>query len=163
MRTRIVIAAVIVAAVASLAGAQQMPPGKWWQRPEIVRQLELTAEQQEQLDAKFRASADALIDAKADVEKLQVALRGEIDRPQLRRQEILQMAAKVSEARGKLFERELMLLVDMRSVLTEQQWDRLRMQLERAQERRGDRNMRPPMDRPPGMGQRPGGQRRPRM
>jgi hypothetical protein len=35
-----------------------------------------------------------------------------------------------------MFERELMLLVDMRSVLTETQWNRMRTALERREEQR---------------------------
>lgn len=157
MKARITLL-VIVLLTASLAGAQQLPPGKWWQRPEIVRELQLTSEQRDRLDTTFNTAANGLIDAKAEVEKLQVALRAEIDRPQLRRAEIQELAARVSEARGKMFERELMLLVDMRGVLNDQQWDRLRSHLDRMQERRGgmDRPGRP-MDRRQGPGQGPGG------
>jgi Spy/CpxP family protein refolding chaperone len=121
--------AVLVAAVA--AHAQQMPPGKWWRRAEIIQELSLTADQQQQLDDIFRTTADELIDAKAAVEKLQVALRGEIDRPQLRRDEIHRIAARLSEARAKLFDRELMMLVDMRGVLSDPQWNRMRAVLDR--------------------------------
>jgi len=128
-RTLIVIAALLLSAFA--AHAQQMPQGKWWRRAEIIQELALTAEQQQQLDDIFRTTADELIDAKAAVEKLQVALRGEIDRPQLRRDEIRRIAARLTEARGKLFDRELMMLVDMRGVLSETQWNRMRAVLDR--------------------------------
>jgi Spy/CpxP family protein refolding chaperone len=120
---------------ATVASAQ-MPPGKWWQRPEVVKELGLTAEQQQKLDDAFRVAADDLIDARGDVEKAQVALRGELDRPQLRRNDIRAIATRLSEARAKLFERELMMLVDMRGVLNESQWDRLRKHLDRMDERR---------------------------
>jgi Spy/CpxP family protein refolding chaperone len=135
MTRRWLIAAVLVAA-ATLASAQQLPPGKWWQRPEIVKQLNLTTEQQQRLDEAFRASADALIDARADVEKAQVALRGELERAQLRRNDIRAIATRLSEARGRLFERELMMLVDMRAVLTDAQWEKMRRHRERMEERR---------------------------
>lgn len=135
MMRRWLFAAVLVAA-ATLASAQQLPPGKWWQRPEIVKQLNLTAEQQQRLDEAFRASADALIDARADVEKAQVALRGELERAQLRRNDIRAIATRLSEARGRLFERELMMLVDMRAVLNDAQWEQMRRHRERMEERR---------------------------
>lgn len=133
MTKRILILAAILAATLG-ATAQQLPPGKWWQREAVVQNLQLTNEQQDRLDEIFRAAANDLIDAKGAVEKLQVALRGEIDRPQLRRQEIQRIAARLSEARGRLFEREMLLLVDMRSVLTEEQWRKMRTFLERAQD-----------------------------
>ena len=50
---RIVLAAVLVLA-AAFANAQNMPPGKWWQKPEIVQHLQLTNDQQDKLDEIFR-------------------------------------------------------------------------------------------------------------
>lgn len=136
MKRVFVIAALLIAA--SLLEAQQLPPGKWWRRQEVVRQLELTSDQQSKLDEVFRKASDDLIDAKANVEKLQISLRGELDRTQLRRAELQRIAAQLTQARGKLFEHELMMLADMRGVLNEEQWTRLRTFLERVQERRRD-------------------------
>lgn len=145
-RLLIAIAALACAAVANAQG-QGMPPGKWWQRPEIIQELQLTNEQQDRLDAIFRGAANELIDAKADVEKLQVAIRGELDRTQVRKAELMRIAGQLSAARGKLFERELTMLVDMRAVLNEQQWTKMRQHLDRAQEGRRDRM--PPRKRRP--------------
>lgn len=120
---------------AAVSEAQPLPP-KWWQRPEVVRELVLTRDQQEKLDDVFRAAANELIDIKAEAEKQQVALRGELDRRQLRRNEIRAIVAKLNEARGKLFEREVMMLVDMRALLSETQWEKLRMHFERIEDRK---------------------------
>lgn len=151
MKRVLVVVALLVAA--SLVEAQQLPPGKWWRRQEVVRQLELTSDQQNKLDDVFRKAADQLIDAKANVEKLQVSLRGELDRTQLRRPELQRLAAQLSQARGKLFEHELMMLADMRGVLNEEQWTRLRTFLDRVQERRREnqqqRQQQPPQRRRP--------------
>jgi Spy/CpxP family protein refolding chaperone len=134
--TRRLFLAVALLTCAAIAQAQQLPPGKWWRRPELIQQLQLSASQQERLDEVFRGAANELIDAKADVEKLHVAIRGELDRPQIRKAELQRLATQLSTARGRLFERELMMLVDMRGVLTEQQWMRVRNHLDRMQERR---------------------------
>lgn len=165
MKQRVLFAALLMAAtfsLASIAEAQQMPPGKWWRREEVARQLELTRDQQDKLDEVFRGAANELIDARADVEKLQVALRGELDRAQLRRAELQRLAGQLTVARGKLFERELMMLADMRGLLNEEQWSRLRTQFDRAQERmqpqRGNGQQRRPQQRPM---QRPMPRRRP--
>ena len=142
-KQRVLLAALLMAAtltLASIAEGQQMPPGKWWRREEVARQLELTRDQQDKLDEVFRSAANGLIDARADVEKLQIALRGELDRVQLRRQELQRIAGQLTLARGKLFERELMMLADMRGILNDEQWNRLRTFLDRAQERMRPRN-----------------------
>jgi hypothetical protein len=114
----------------------QLPPGKWWRRPEVINQLSLSDEQQGRLDRIFAGAANALIDARGDVEKLQIAIANEIDQPQLNRANLQRLATELSAARGKLFEREVMMLVDMRAVLNEQQWTRLRSQLDRMRENR---------------------------
>jgi Spy/CpxP family protein refolding chaperone len=133
---------------ATFAQAQQLPPGKWWRREEVVRQLELTRDQQDKLDEVFRGAANDLIDAKANVDKLQVALRGELDRAQLRRTELQRLATQLSTARGKLFEREIMMLADMRGVLNEEQWTQLRTHLDRMRPERGGEPRPMPRRRP---------------
>lgn len=146
-------AALFALSVVAAAGAQaqQMPPGKWWRHPELVRDLQLNRGQQEKLDEVFRAHANDLIDTRADIEKIHVALRGELDRAQLRRTELQRLATQLTAARGRLFERELMMLVDMRGVLEEEQWAKLRTVLDRHEDRpRGDGAMGPPGGRPRG-------------
>lgn len=134
MKRRLAFVFALLAATV-IAEAQQLPPGKWWRREEVVRQLELTRTQQEKLDEVFRLAADELIDARASIEKLQIALRAELDRSQLRRQELQRLATQLNAARGKLFERELMMLADMRGILDQEQWTRLRTHLDRMQDR----------------------------
>jgi Spy/CpxP family protein refolding chaperone len=128
--TRILLLSLLLATAASLTFAAELPPGKWWRRPELIQQLAITTDQQDKLEGIFRASADELIDLRADVEKRSLALRGELDQPQLNRENIRKLAGRVNEARNRLFERELMLLVDMRAVLTDSQWSRMRDMLE---------------------------------
>ncbi len=114
------------------AGAfAQLPPGKWWRRPEIVQSLNLSEEQQDRLETIFRGAATELIDLRADVDKANIALRGELDRPTLDRAAIHRIATRLSDARGRLFDRELMMLVEMRGVLTDPQWNRMRNELNR--------------------------------
>jgi len=129
--------------------AADLPPGKWWRRPEIVNQLALTEDQQNKLETIFRTSASDLIDLKGEVEKQNIALRGELDQPKLDRTRIRAAAAHLSEARSKLFERELMLLVDMRGVLSETQWNKMRTALDRRDEQRGAQQGMPGMRRQP--------------
>ena len=135
MKRRILLCAALAMTLAAMVGAAPLPPGKWWRRPEFVQQLALTDDQQSRLDATFRAAANDLIDRRADVEKLSIAIRSELDQPQLSRENLRRLAGRLSDAQGKLFERELMMLVDMRSVLSDAQWNRMRQTLERLPER----------------------------
>jgi len=129
--------------VASSAFAQALPPGKWWRRPEIVQSLALSDEQQDRLEGIFRASAPDLIDLKAEVDKANIALRGELDRPALDPPAIHRVATRLSDARGKLFDRELTMLIEMRRVLTEPQWNRMRNELDKLQQQRPQQRAQP--------------------
>ena len=126
--------AILLLFLAVSAFAQPMPQGKWWRRPEIVRQLQLTQDQQQKLDGVFGAAANDLIDARAGVDKNQVELRAELERPQINKIKVQQIVSRLNEARGRLFAREMMLLVDMRGVLGQEQWRKLRM-MERRRKR----------------------------
>ena len=134
--------AVVLAAFAASAFAQ-LPPGKWWRRPEIVSTLELSADQQDRLDTIYRASANDLIDLRGSVEKENIALRGELDQSQLNRAKIQQIAGRLNEARGHLFQRELAMLVEMRSVLNDQQWNRMRAKIDQLKEQAVQRQVLP--------------------
>ena len=132
---RIAFALLLVLAT-SAALAANLPPGKWWRRPEVIQALSLSSDQQEKLESVWRAASSDLIDARADVEKQNIALRAELDRPQLDRRALQAAAARLNAARGRLFERELMMLVDMRGVLSDAQWTRMRAFLDRVEANR---------------------------
>ena len=133
MKKWIVIA---VLACAANASAQDLPPGRWWRNDRIVQVLELSADQQTRLDAIFHAAANDLIDRRAEVEKAVVALRGELDQNQPNRANLQRVAARLNEARGRLFEREVLMLADMRGVLEDEQWRELRQHARQGTQRR---------------------------
>ena len=113
---RVIILAALALVVATSAFAQNLPPGKWWWRPEIVQSLNLAEEQQNKLENIFRTASGDLIDLRGEVEKQNINLRGDLDQSQLDRATIRRDAQRLSDARTRLFERELMMLVDMRIV-----------------------------------------------
>lgn len=128
---RFAIVTALTLVVATSAFAQNLPPGKWWRRAEIVQSLNISEEQQNKLEMIFRSASSDLIDLRGDVEKQNIVLRGDLDQSQLDRATIRRDAQRLSDARTHLFERELMMLVDMRAVLNDSQWDRMRNQLDR--------------------------------
>ena len=146
--------AVLMVASIPEAEAQQLPPGKWWHRPEVVTRLGLTSDQRDRLDEVLRRSAPELVELRDAMETNAKALREQLDRPDLDREAVRKAAEGVSEARARLFERELMMLVDMRRELKDEQWNRFRALIE----------SRPGQGPPPGMQprrglQQPGGRR----
>ena len=121
------LALILTGLFSTFADAQEsLPAGKWWKRPAVVRQLGLTADQQDRLDSVFLRHANVLIDLRAEIDKRSLALRSELDRAQLDRQSIANLAQQIGDSRSRLFQQELLMLVDMRAVLTTEQWTRVR-------------------------------------
>lgn len=136
---RFLLCAAAVLTLAMSVSAAPLPPGKWWRRPEFATNLQLTNDQQVRLDMIFRMAANDLIDLRADAEKTSIAIRSELDQEQINRENLRKLAAKLSETQGKLFDKELMMLLDMRSVLSNDQWGRLRSELDRPRDGRDKR------------------------
>lgn len=125
MKKYLIAATLLICVAASAEAQRQMPHGKWWRRPAMAAKLQLTRAQQVRLDEIFNTAANQLIDGKAEVKKLEVALRAELDRESLRRPELSRIVSQLSAARARLFENELTMLVEMRTVLEDHQWVRL--------------------------------------
>src|SRR5687767_10143025 len=146
MRRLFIICLLFTGLAATQAAAQNLPPGKWWRQERVIERLGLTEEQQVRLDTIFRDSANDLIDLKADMEKKSLSLRRELDAAELRRENVKNAAQALSQARARLFDREMMMLVDMRQVLSSDQWSRFRRVLEaREGPRRRTPGRRPPV------------------
>ncbi|MFA6955518.1 MAG: periplasmic heavy metal sensor [Thermoanaerobaculia bacterium] len=152
MRRTIGLSILIVGLIAGPALAQQggpmMPKGKWWRMPEVSKELKLTADQQTKLDAIFNSSSTELIDLKADVDKLGIELRAQLEKSQSAKKDVLSVAQKLGMARGRLFEREIAMMVDMKSVLNDEQWSVLREKLEQRANRMRDEMREGGPDRP---------------
>src|SRR5437764_5453916 len=139
MTKRIALAALLMLTASAALAQINLPPGKWWRRAEVINFLNLSNEQQDRLENVFSNSAAELIDFRGEVEKQSIALRAALDRPQLDREQVLRISQRLNDARSRLFQRELMMLVDMRGVLTDMQWNRLRNELDRLAERKEER------------------------
>lgn len=127
---------------AGMAFAQpgpRAPEGKWWKRPRIVREIGLTAEQAGRLEEIFERARPALIDLRADLEKRQGELQTLMEGAKIDSREASRRIDEVEQARAKLAKARAMMLVDFRSVLTPDQWERLRELRETVRERRRGR------------------------
>lgn len=128
MKNKVLIAVLLFVAATVAQAQQPMPYGKWWQRPAMASKLQLTPDQQQKLDDIFKGSQDELLDARADVKKLEIDFRRELNRSELRRPVLQKAASDLSAARARMFDRELLMLVEMRTVLKDYQWVRLQVE-----------------------------------
>jgi Spy/CpxP family protein refolding chaperone len=127
--------------------------GKWWDNPEMVKKLGLTAEQQKKMDDVFQQYKLKLIDLEAPLQKEEVILDGLMQGPQLDDAKILPSVDRIAQDRAELEKANARMLLGIRHVLTLEQWTQL--QMERPSGSPGGRNGGP--GGPGGNGRRGGG------
>lgn len=155
-------AALCLLAVPPLSG-QFMPDGKWWKRPRIAAAIDLTADQEKQLDQIFARTRPRLIDLKAELDKREFEFQQLMEAGDAVDRKAVASRIEAREAARANLQKELALMVlDMKHVLRIEQWERLqRMQQavrERLQERRHElreEQRRLEGDRAPGQLRRP--------
>jgi Spy/CpxP family protein refolding chaperone len=147
VRNRVLLLLVLGVALAFVA-QPQMPDGKWWKRPRIAERIGLTAEQTGQIEKIFRASRPLLIDLKADLEKKQLGLESALDDKAADRRDVEKRIDDVENARKELQKARALMILDMKQVLSPEQWKRLaQLREEVRQQRRQRRGQDPPPER----------------
>ena len=118
------VVALVLAAAAAPAFAQQpeVPLGKWWKRPRIVERLKLKPEQQERLDEVFAKNRRAFIDLKADVDRRAVDLDELLAKKESDPVRIASATDALEQAKGRLGKTRTMMIVEMKGILSEEQW-----------------------------------------
>ena len=125
------------------------PPGKFWENPDVVRRLNLTADQQKKLDDVFQQSRLKLIDLHAALEKEEAMLEPLMRASQPDDSKVLPEIDKIAQARAELEKANARMLLGIRHVLTPEQWET--MQRDQMQQRPGPRprELRPGQPPPP--------------
>ena len=149
----------IVLLVASVALAMAQAPENfpWWDRP-IAQNLNLSTEQQKQIQATVREYRDRLIEQRANVQKAEARLQDEMNEDQVNEVRANDAIEKLVAARSEIARTFSQMSLKLRVVLTPQQWQKLRarmvqrVQEQRQQMRRGPGAMRK-QPAPPGPGQ----------
>jgi Spy/CpxP family protein refolding chaperone len=121
-----------------------MPPGKWWNKPEIVGRLKITSDQQHKMDDVFQQSRTKLIDAQAALAREEATLEPLMEAPQLDDSKILPQIDRIAQARSELEKAEARLLLGIRHVLTADQWRSLQSEFPPPRPRPEDRGDGPP-------------------
>ena len=133
-----------------------LPPGKWWENPRLVDHIGLSDEQQGQIRGIVFEHARRMIDLKAEVEKAGLDLAETVDQQDFDPAPVRAAYAVFQTARQKLENERFEMLLEVRLVLTYEQWQKIeeikqRMKRNRQQQRpTGSRGQRPEGDRPPG-------------
>ncbi len=138
-------------------GIRGGPGGKWWDNPEMVKKLSLTAEQQKKMDDVFQQSKLKLIDMQAALQKDEVILDGLMRGPQLDDSKILPSVDRIAQDRAELEKADARFLLGIRHLLTPEQWTQLQAERPSGPSPGGQRGPGGPRENDPGNGSRGGG------
>lgn len=156
-KTLIITVVLAMGALVSAANEFDLPPGKWWENPRLVDHISLSDEQQVQIRQIVYAYAKRMIDLKADVDKAGVDLATSVDQQDFDPAPVRAAYAVFQTARHKLEIERFEMLLEVRQVLTYEQWRKIEEMKQRIKQNRdpqrrpGSRQggQRPPGDRPP--------------
>jgi len=132
---------VLLDPLGALAQLPEAPIGKWWKRPRIVEALKITPEQQGRLEAIFAKNRRGFIDLKADVEKRQVDLEELMVRKDSDPKKVSSAVDALEQAKLRLRKSHAMMVLEMREILTAEQWTALIDKVEDARQMREERRM----------------------
>lgn len=99
--------------------------GRWWKDSELVKQVGVSDAQVQQMEKIFQDSRIPLIDAKAELERQEARLEPLMDAQNPDEKQLAAQIDKVAMARAGLEKAHAMMLVNMRRVLTADQWKKL--------------------------------------
>ena len=100
-------------------------PGKWWKDTDTVKQIGLTDGQASQIEQIFVEHRMKLIDWVADLQKQELKLETYLDADQPDEGQVSNQVDQVVAARGKLEKENALMMLNMRRVLTPDQWKKL--------------------------------------
>jgi Spy/CpxP family protein refolding chaperone len=100
--------------------------GKWWKNSEIAKKLQLNENQVTQLDQIYYEHRLKLIDYGAEMEKEDLKMQNLLDADVPNEGQINTQVDQVLSARGKLEREYTMMNLDLRKVLSVDQWRQLR-------------------------------------
>jgi len=101
------------------------PPGRWWTDPKLAKHLGLTSDQQHSMDALFQRSRVTLVDLSAGLQKREAALEPLLEADHPDEAEILKQIDRIAQARAELEKANARLLLELRNILTVEQWKKL--------------------------------------
>ena len=126
--------------------------GRWWDNPQVAKDLNLAPDQKQKMDDIFQQSRLKLIDLHASLQKEEATLDPLINADSPDEAKILAQIDKVAQARAELEKSNARMLLAVRQVLTADQWTKLKAARAQRMAARGPRGG---PDGGPGMAPRP--------
>jgi Spy/CpxP family protein refolding chaperone len=103
-----------------------LPFGMWWKNPEVATRIGLSAEQQKRIGDLFLQSRVQLIHMHASLQEEQLMLEPLLDATPFDEAKAMEQIDKIADTRADLEKTNAKMLLNIRGVLTTDQWSKLR-------------------------------------
>ncbi len=103
-----------------------LPFGMWWKNPDVAARIGLTAEQQKRIEDLFLQSRVQLIHLHATLQEQQLFLGPLLDATPFDQAKAMAQIDKIADTRADLEKTNARMLLNIRGVLTADQWTKLR-------------------------------------
>ena len=117
----------ILATSPTIAVGQDMPSGKWWRDQRMSKQLNLNKAEKSKLDQAFVNSRRKLIELKSIVEKERFELENILENETLNEHAVKEQFNKLEKARASLAGERLNFLIQVRKILGNERFRRIKM------------------------------------
>lgn len=101
------------------------PGGRWWNNPEMAKELSLNSDQQKRMDDIFQQNRLRLVDLTATLRREEITMEPLVGADTPDEAKILAQIDKVAQARAELEKANARFLLGIRRVLTQEQWKKL--------------------------------------
>jgi Spy/CpxP family protein refolding chaperone len=110
----------------NLADAQDMPAGKWWYNPRVVKALNLTKPEVRQIDRLYAQNRRQLIQLKANVEREQLELDNLLGRKNSDDAAVNKQFRQLEKARAELSNARLQFVLGVRDIIGPERFQQLK-------------------------------------
>ena len=111
--------------VCGQAMAQDVPSGKWWRDPSVVKALELTDAQVNALEKAYEKSRREMIKQKSRVETEQFELQTKFDKKNYDEEAVRSQYQKVEDARKALSNEQFKYIMEVRKIIGYEKYNQL--------------------------------------
>jgi Spy/CpxP family protein refolding chaperone len=121
----------------SQVGLKDIPLGKWWVKRQIIRELILTVDQQNRIEALWTQRAKSLMGQQAELQKRQQALADLLARDTIDVQASLKTFDDVQQIKTSLERNTFLMRIQIKNLLTPEQQQKLESIAERLRLQKG--------------------------
>jgi Spy/CpxP family protein refolding chaperone len=106
-------------------GYDDNTPGKWWKNKDIVKSLELSKDQVNQIEGVFSSKKGKMKELDSDLRKKERELTDTIRNPNSSNDDVLRLSNEVEEIKGSMRKVKMDMRLQIRGILTPQQRGKL--------------------------------------